>query len=178
MPAPKDLKNSRIAPMPVDKNTRTPAGLIAPLVDGDGNVIGWAPVSTTDNGDGTVKLKVDADISADGLTLKADEFKSRSDTYTTATAGIAIDTSAFPLKYFSIQVKGTGDTADAWNIVLEGSLDGTNYQDIADHTTDVGDGGIVWSSANPAPVRYFRSRVDSITLGMASDVVVTILGVR
>lgn len=101
----------------------------------------------------------------------------RSDTYTVAANGTTIDCSTNPLKCFSIQVKGTGAAATAWDVVLEGSLNNVNFTTIVSHGTADLD-GTTKSFATPFPVLYLRSRCASITLGGATNVVATILGVQ
>ena len=102
---------------------------------------------------------------------------SRSDTYTAAANGTTVTVTDRSIKYFAIQCKGTAAGATAWSIVLEGSLDGTNFTTIATHATADLDGTVKNVSA-AFPVNYFRSRCASITLGGATNVVTTILGVQ
>lgn len=103
---------------------------------------------------------------------------SRGDTYTAAATGTAVDVSDVGASTFGMQVKGTGAAATAWNVVLEVSLDGTNYASLLTHSSADGDsdGGVVWSGANASPALYFRSRCVSVTLGSATNVVATIVG--
>lgn len=112
-------------------------------------------------------------------------FATRSDTYTTATNGTQVDVSTKPCSTFSLQVKGTGAAATAWNIILEGSLDGTNYTQILQHATSgntpplgaQGDGTTMWVQAGP--FLYFRTRsASTLTLGSATNVVATIVGMQ
>lgn len=98
----------------------------------------------------------------------------RSDTYTGTTTGVVIPVTS-PVKTFAIQVKGTGAAASVWTVLLEGSIDGTNYTTIMTHTNILGE-VILWSGTNFYPVLYFRSRVTALTLGSATDISVTILG--
>lgn len=104
------------------------------------------------------------------------DFDTRADTFTGTGNGTTVDTSTNPLKSFSIQVKGTGASATTWDIRLEGSLDGTNFTQILQHTTADLDGIVKWSGAGLSPSLHFRSRVAALTLGAATNVVVTILG--
>jgi hypothetical protein len=122
-----------------------------------------SPQPITDNG---------GSITTDGA------FSTRSDTYTAAANGVTVDVTTTPTKFYSVQVKGTGAVATAWSIVLEGSLDGTNFDTILAHDENIGDGKIMFGSASPSPCRYFRSRCVSITLGGATNIVVTILGIQ
>lgn len=79
-------------------------------------------------------------------------------------------------KSMGLVVKGVGAAANAWSAVLEGSLDGTNWTTILTHSS--GDGTIVWTGAGLYfPVNYLRTRLASVTLGSASAVVVSAIGV-
>jgi hypothetical protein len=102
----------------------------------------------------------------------------RAETFTVAANGTPWDTALSGVKTFSIQVKGTGGVATAWDVRLEGSLDGTNYTTILTHTNLTGDAVILSSGAALFPCLYFRSRVASITLGPASAIVVWIMGIQ
>ena|ERR1700719_802221 len=101
----------------------------------------------------------------------------RSDTYTTAATGTTVNVSTTSAKTFSIHIKGTGAAATLWNVVLEGSLDNVNFTTVLTHTNTTGDGIVLYSGATLYPSLYFRSRCVSITLGSATNIVVTILGV-
>lgn len=109
-------------------------------------------------------------------------FSTRSDTYTTTGNGTTVDVSAKPCSQFGLQVKGTGAAATAWNIILEGSLDGTNFTEIGRHSdaNPLGanaDGATVWITGYPC--LYFRTRsAATITLGSATNVVATIVGMQ
>jgi len=101
----------------------------------------------------------------------------RSDSYTGAANGTAIALT-YPCAAFAILVKGTGGTPTIWDIRLEGSLDGTNYQQILAHTNATGDGVTLFSGATLSPCLWIRSRsAGAITLGTASAVAATILGI-
>lgn len=103
--------------------------------------------------------------------------QTRSDAYTGAANGTAV-VLTYPLSAFGLLVKGTGGTPTIWDIRLEGSLDGTNYQQIIAHTNADGDGVTKWSGTSFFPCLWFRSRsAGAITLGTASDVVARIIGV-
>lgn len=107
-------------------------------------------------------------------------FGTRSDTYTTAANGTTVDVSARPVRRFALQVKGTGAAASAWNVVLEGSLNNTQFTTILEHSNagefrNAADGETVYFDT-AVPWLYFRSRLVSITLGSATNVVATIVG--
>jgi len=109
-------------------------------------------------------------------------FSTRADTYTGTGNGTAVDVSTKPCSKFALQLKGTGAAASVWTVRLEGSLDGTNYYEVMRHasTNPIGnnaDGEIVWCTAGP--FLYFRSRCsDTLTLGSATNIVVTIVGMQ
>ena len=105
-------------------------------------------------------------------------FQTRSDTFTVAGNGIAVDASSNPKKYYTMVVKGTGGAAATWDVRLEGSLDNTNFSQILQHTNTTGDGAVLFIGASVAPALYFRARCDAVTLGGASSIVATILGVN
>lgn len=133
-------------------------------------------VGTTD---GTVSgTQTGIKTTAAGNLLVANAFSTRSDTYTAAATGTAVDVSATLCKSFSIQVKCTTAAADAWNIVLEVSLDATNYTTVLTHTEASGDKVILFTAASHYPALYFRSRCVSRTLGSATNLVTTIVGMN
>lgn len=103
-------------------------------------------------------------------------FQSRSDTFTGAANGVAVDVSSIPCDHFTLQLTGTGATPSAWSVVLEGSLDGTTYTTLVTHQNGIETNGQTKTFSIAAPVKYFRSRCVSVTLGGASNLVVQILG--
>lgn len=100
----------------------------------------------------------------------------RQDTFTAPGNGVTQDIVNSPIKHFAIQVVGTGAVPTAWNVRLEGSLDNSNFTTILTHTEATGNGEILFSGANVYPVLYFRSRVVSLTLGLATNIVVSMVG--
>jgi len=103
--------------------------------------------------------------------------ETRSDNFIVAGNGGTIDTSLAPLKVFSLNVKGVGGTPTAWAVVLEGSLDGVNWTTILTHNQLTPLGQTISSGSNNDPSLFFRSRCISVTLGTASAITATILGV-
>lgn len=99
------------------------------------------------------------------------------DTFISASNGATIDVSTIPLKCFSLVVAATGPVT-SWDIVLEGSINGTNYTTILNHTDTIGNGETVFSGVLTSPVLYFRTRCQSIVLGSGTNVVVTVLGAQ
>lgn len=109
------------------------------------------------------------------LTIKP-AYGTRSDVFTGIATGTTHDTSTTPLRVFALQVKGTGAIPTLWTVVLEGSLDGTNFSTLMTHVTATGDGAVLWATG-AAPVLYLRSRCTALTLGPATNITVTMLGV-
>jgi hypothetical protein len=96
-------------------------------------------------------------------------------TFTTTGTGMVLSTSQ-SFDQYAIQVQIVGiPTLTLWNVVLEGSLDGVNFSTILTSTNILGQ-GVIWGSAMIAPSLYIRSRVVSLTLGSATNIIVTILG--
>lgn len=106
----------------------------------------------------------------------ADNYKTRSDTFTGTGNGTSVDVSTDPLESYAIQVKGTGAAAGAWDVRLEGSLNGVDFTQILAHTNVDGDGVTKFSGTADSPALYMRSRVSGLTLGAATNIIVTILG--
>jgi hypothetical protein len=103
----------------------------------------------------------------------------RSDTYTSTANGTTVDSTTTAVQSFGLQVKGTGAAATSWTVVLEGSLDGTTFTTILTHTSSGSanaDGATAWSNAVKTPCIYFRSRCSAVTLGSATNIVATIVG--
>lgn len=120
--------------------------------------------------------RIKRQVGADGSATDFLDKSSRSDTYTTTANGTAVDVSAQGFSRFALQCKQTG-TVTSWTVLLEASLDGTNYVTVLTHEKAVdGDGAIQFSGANFFPALYFRSRCSAITLGGGTNVVATIVG--
>jgi len=110
-----------------------------------------------------------------GLSTPASE--TRTDTFTTTAVGTIVDTSLAPLTSFALVVEGLTNPAASWDVRLEGSLDGTNFTQILQHTQLVGDKQVIFSGSNRSPALFIRSRVAGLLLGTASAINVKILGV-
>ncbi|MBI4151814.1 hypothetical protein HY496_02485 [Candidatus Woesearchaeota archaeon] len=108
--------------------------------------------------------------------LARPQFSTRTDYYTAVATGVSVNVANNPMKCFSMQIKGSGVSANAWEVRLEGSLDGNNYASILQHTNTTGDGEVLYTGASLHPSLYFRSRVVSLNLGSAAQIAVTILG--
>jgi len=122
---------------------------------------------------------VDTDIVMPTFTIGsgAAPAETRIDTFIIAGNGQTIDTSLSPLSVFSLNVKAVGGTPIAWVVLLEGSLDGENWTTILTHTQLTGLGQTISSGSNSDPILYFRSRCVSVSLGTASAIKATILGI-
>jgi hypothetical protein len=85
-----------------------------------------------------------------------------------------------PLKFYSLQVKGVGAAASAWNVSIDGSLDGVNFYTILSHiNTGAADGQVITSSASAAmPMLYIRAKLNSVTLGSATGLTVKMLATQ
>lgn len=100
---------------------------------------------------------------------------SHSDTFTAVATG-ATQTLSAPCKSFSIATKGTGAVPTSWTILLEGSLDGTNWTTVLTHNnTTPGDGKLLASGTALTPVLYMRANCTAVVLGTATNIVATIL---
>lgn len=108
-------------------------------------------------------------------------FATRADTFTASGNGTSVDVSGRPCSQFALQVKGGTGAPTAWDVVLEGSLNGTNYTTILRHGNANpnganADGAVVYAAA--APFLHFRARCVSVTPGPATNIVATIVGMQ
>lgn len=111
-----------------------------------------------------------------GLATPSSE--TRTDTFTTVGNGVTVDTSLRPLSVFAVTVESRNGILTSWDIRLEGSLDGTNWTQILQHTNvDPGDKQTKFSGTNRNPSLFFRSRCVGLVLGTALAAKVTILGI-
>ena len=96
----------------------------------------------------------------------------------TTTAFSTVTARGHAFKYYSVQVSGKGAAASAWDVRLEGSLDGANYTLIMTHQTADAD-GTVKVSTSPVifPALSFRARINSVTLGSATGLNITAVGI-
>jgi hypothetical protein len=124
---------------------------------------------------GATKTVATRDVSSVHYQLVIPYQQNRSDTYTGTGSGTAIDVSSVPCSRMGIQVKGTGAAPTSWTVLLEGSINGTDYDTLATHDTAEGDGGILFVPL-PAPVKKFRSRCSALSLGGATNIVASIIG--
>ena len=104
-------------------------------------------------------------------------FITTNETFTTApTTGTTVDVTVAPMRNWTLVVIGTGAPATLWEVVLEGSLDGTVFSEILKHTSKIGDGQNLFSGTTLFPAMWYRLRCTVLTLGPATDIIATVLG--
>lgn len=134
-----------------------------------------------DGSDDTNKVDFETNYKASGNTRLTTTFSTRTDTFTTASSGTAVDVHTNPMSSFALQVSATGSVT-SWTVLLEGSLDNTNFDTLATHTNATpGNNKISLTYALatlPIPVLYFRTRCSAISLGSGTNVIATILGIQ
>jgi hypothetical protein len=133
----------------------------------------------TDDVGGVHIQRIKRSVGQDGFAIDFLDRATRSDTYTVVANGTPVDFSAQGMASFALQCVQTG-TVTSWNIVLEVSLTGTNWQivlrhkKVADGTegpeTAIGDGALSFTGAARFPALYMRSRCEEITLGGGTSV--------
>lgn len=103
-------------------------------------------------------------------------FGTSSDVYVATGSGAIVDAHLNPAKYFGLQVKKLG-AVTSWTVVLQGSLDGVNFETIMTHdsSTDA-DGNLRWSGVLSSPCLYYKSKATAISLGAGTNVTATIVG--
>lgn len=104
--------------------------------------------------------------------------KSGSDEYTGPADGTTLNTAGVAYKYFSLQVDETNGTVSAWEVLLEGSNNGTTWQTLVTHTkVDGGNGGLRFNQI-PSSVLYFRTRCVSLSGSSTPTIVAIPVGVQ
>lgn len=100
--------------------------------------------------------------------------QTHSDTYTTTATGERLVCVA-PKSKFALQVVPNGSVT-SWTVVLEGCLDGENFENIL---TITGSGTAItkFTGPNEYPCYYFRSRCTAISLGAGTSIEAIVLGV-
>jgi len=143
----------------------------------DGNYMPTAVVSGYDSNGNPVLAQFTTDGSLVVANDKGLEDFFQQTTFITTGNGNLIS-STRTLKNFAIQVSGIDSTPNNWEVVLEGSLDGLNFDTILVHDKNsVGNGKIMFNGNQMFPVRKIRARVISLDLGSATSIKVSILGV-
>jgi hypothetical protein len=144
------------------------------MADGVAITAGSGTTIATDDISSVHYQRIKRSVGGDGSATDFLDKSSRSDTFTGTGSGTAVDVSAQGMKHFGMQVKGTGAAPTSWTVVLEVSLDGTNYTTLITHTnTEDSDGAVKWSPVAIVGL-HFRSRVTALALGSASNIIVTI----
>ena len=106
----------------------------------------------------------------------AGAFFQKSDDFTGASNGATVNVDQSMDGTFSLSVNETGGAATSWTVVLEGSLDGTNWTTIITHARTDGVGVMKWpADAIRRPVRFLRSRCSAVVLGAATKITATFL---
>lgn len=95
---------------------------------------------------------------------------------TTGPIAPSIDVSAYGANNIAVVAQGSGAATGAWSVNLEASVDQSSWTVVGNHGTADGDGIIKWFTAKPA--LYYRFNVVSLTLGGATKIVLTFLGIR
>lgn len=106
--------------------------------------------------------------------MSIEHYRYLQETYTTTgNSANPLQLSQIKTYYWSIQVKGTGAAPTSWDVRLEGSNDGVNFTQILQQNAT--DGAVVFSTT-PAVCAFCRIRVAALTLGSATNIVVTAVG--
>lgn len=98
-----------------------------------------------------------------------------SETFTASGDGTTVNYSHNPVQSYSVSVKGTGASADAWTVLVQVSLDDANWTTILTHDASIGDGVVISSGANLYPGRYVRLQCSALTLGGATNIVAQLI---
>lgn len=104
----------------------------------------------------------------------AGTFYQKSDDFVAASSGASVSVDASTDGTYSLSVNETGGAATSWTVVLEGSLDGTNWTTLITHARTDGVGVMKWpADAIRRPVRYLRARCSAVVLGAATKISAT-----
>lgn len=95
---------------------------------------------------------------------------------TTPGTSSIVDVSGSPMVTWTIQVSGVPVAATLWEVILEGSVDGTNFSEILKHTTLTGDKQNLFSGTTLFLANYYRINVTLLTLGAATSITVSVVG--
>lgn len=149
--------------------SRMPSGQVSPFT-GTSSDSGAFPIVSASN------LAVTAGCTQVGTwnVVASNSASARNDTYTATGNGTTVTVNA-GLKNFAIQVVQTG-TITAWDVRIEGALDGTNFTQILQHTNVTGSGVTLFTGAAASPCTSFRSRCAGLTKGAGTNVIAYIVG--
>lgn len=122
-----------------------------------------------------VTAQIRALTNTDVVTTEA-QYKGRADSFTATGNGTTVDAHTSPMKHFSIAAKAVGGIAISWNIVLEGSLDGTTFGTIL--TVSSLTAAVIFSAGAIYPSLYYRARCTAVVLGTANSINTSIVGIQ
>ena len=144
---------------------------------------GTTPIATDDLGAYGQVQRVKLQAGADGTAVDYQHSATRQDTFTGPGNGTTYGVATQGMEKFSIAVKSTGAVATSWTANAQISLDGTNFTTILIHSNtsppadDIRvDGQTISTGSNRYPALYFRTNVSALSLGGATNIVVTICG--
>lgn len=85
-----------------------------------------------------------------------------------------------PVKFYSLQVRGSTGTVTAWDVRLEISIDGVNFSPVVSHQTTDGNGAIKTSTSAPYgfPATFMRIRTNSIDTSTVKSLVINAIGTQ
>jgi len=95
-----------------------------------------------------------------------------SETFTATGDGTTVRIGGMAARAYSLQVKATGSVT-SWTVVLEVSLDDTNWTTVATHDNSTPGDGLMIASTSDMPSGYVRARCSALTLGAGTDIVTT-----
>lgn len=83
-----------------------------------------------------------------------------------------------PVKFYSLQVKGSTGTVTAWDVRLEASIDGLYFSPVVTHQTTDGNGTVKTSTIAAAgfPATYMRIRTATIDTSTIKTLVIDAIG--
>lgn len=141
-----------------------------------GNPVRTDPVGTTTQPISVASLPLPTGAATEASLVAIDVASTRSDTYTSAASGVAVNVTSYARQSFAVQVTATG-AVTSWIVILEASLDGVTFTTVLIHTNITpGNGLTVFSGEADYPCLFFRSRCSAITLGGGTNIIVKILG--
>lgn len=136
------------------------------------NYLGDMMKSLSNLNEGMAQLNQPEPIIPPTPTLKAIK-----EEFTFAKLGLKQDVTDMGISSFGLQVTATGPVT-GWDVRLKGSLDGTFFTQIMQHTQANLTGTVLWTGATKYPCLYFRLECISITLGGGTKITVVGLGIK
>lgn len=99
----------------------------------------------------------------------------RTDNYTAApTTGVTV-AATYPVKFFAVQVSIPSGSITSWTVLLEGSVDNSNFTTLLTHNSTIGS-TIFLTSASP--VLFYRTRCTALSLNTAPSINAYCIGVQ